>query len=460
MEVRKLFQYVLMGIGAFIFVLAIGLFASYKPSQKAVDAGIKANLKLWGAMPIEIVQPMISLVGETYQDLKIQYTEIPGDQMANQLTTAMATGTGPDMILIDDQHVLQYYPLVQSLDFAQYPESAYRSTYADAGSVFVLPWTIVGFPVAIDPLVLYYNRDLLTAGYESEPAHTWLEILDHVKKFTQVDSSGRISFATIPIGTISNVRHGVDILSMLASQQLNPLVTYSLEKFTPTLQGIPNSDQSQDTSIARPVEFMSAFVNPNSSSYTWNAGFSDSLTAFLGEQSLYYFGFGSEYNTIRTQNPNLNLGITIAPQIDTKIQIKKSTAGRVYALSITKTSNQKLAAYNAIQIIAGNTAGSAISGTGLVPARLDLLGVTQSDPRIQTLYKSALITRSWWNPNALGVENVFDKTLQSFQSGTMNTYDALDRMSQYLERELGKIRVPSSDDLPTGAEATGLPGGL
>jgi ABC-type glycerol-3-phosphate transport system substrate-binding protein len=457
MEVRKLFQYIMMGIGAFIFVLAIGLFATYKPSQKAIDEGTKAELSMWGSLPIDLVQPVIGVVSGQYQDLKVQYTEVPPDEMPGRLTTAIATGASPDMILYDDQHVMQYYPLVQTLSFAQYPESTYRSIYADAASVFVLPWTITAFPMAIDPLVLYYNKDLLVSGFESSPAGTWNELLTHITKFTERTDTGRISFATAPLGTLSNTRHGVDVVTALAFQELNPMVTFFQEKFEPTLKGIPNVDQSQDTTLARAFEFYSSFVNPNSSAYTWNTGFDSDIAAFAREDSLYYFGLATEYNTIRLQNPNLNVGIATIPQIDTKIQTKKSTTGRIYAIGIVKNTTKQAAAFKAASIMSGTDTGPALSGTGLAPARIELLGQVQSDPRMQTIYKSALIAKAWWNPDRQAVQAVFGSSLQSLQSQAITTYDALERVSTVVERGLSRVKVPSSDDLPTGGSPDELP---
>jgi ABC-type glycerol-3-phosphate transport system substrate-binding protein len=441
MDVRKIFQYIAMGVGALVFVVAIGLFASYKPSQSAVDAGTKANLVMWGTLPATIAQPMVTAVSAQYADLKVNYKAYTIAELPSVLTRALATGSGPDIILFDDQYIVQYYPLLQTFSYDQYPRSAYDNSYTSGAGVFALPWAIAALPVAIDPLVMYYNRDLLTAGYETVPANNWNTVLDHIKKFTTVDDNGRIEFATLPMGTIANIRHSSDILSTLIFQQLNPLVSFDRNQFVSTVRGLPGAQQSANSGISRPIDFYSAFANPNSPAYSWNSGFTDSRDTFMSEKSLYYFGLGSEYNDMRIKNPNLNIGVAIMPQIDTKITTKKATAGRIYGVGLIKNSNQKTAAYNAMQIMSNIAAGEALSGTGLVSARSELLSKPQSDPRLDTVYKSALLVRSWWNPNPVETNTLLSGLMQSVQSRSITTSDAVDRIDQYLLRTLVYARA-------------------
>jgi ABC-type glycerol-3-phosphate transport system substrate-binding protein len=442
MDMRKLFQYVLMGVGGFVFVTAIVMFASYRPSQQAEQAGLKANLTMWGWLPSQTMLPVVTSIQNVYPDLKISYREIPETDFDRRFTEALAAGQGPDLLLTDNNHMLQYRSRLETINFNQYPESAFRAEFVNASQSLMLPWGIVAFPIAIDPLVLYSNRDLLSAGYLAEPAKTWTDVLDHIKLFTKSDDNGKIDIATIPMGTFSNVEHAADILWMLAFQQGNPLATYIGEKFIPTVRGIPNAPSGAETSIARPIEFYLAFARPISEAYTWNPGFKSAQQSFLAEESVYYLGLASEYNSLRRKNPNLNIQVSMVPQISVDITAKKRTSARIYGVAMTKLSKQKQAAFTAMRTLAGPSPASALAAIGYAPARIDLVSQSQSDPRIQVIYRSSLISQSWWNPDQEELLKIVERGFQSLEAQTESTFDVISRIDSFLSRNFAGIIPP------------------
>jgi len=446
MDMRKLFQYVMMGVGGFIFVIAIIMFASYRPSQQAEQQGLKANLTMWGWLPSSSMLPVVGSIQTIYPDLKISYREIPEADFDDRFTEALAAGQGPDLLLTDNNHMLQYRSRLETINFNQYPESAYAAEFVNASKSLTLPWGIVAFPIAIDPMVLYSNRDLLSAGYLAEPAKTWADILDHIKLFTKSDDNGKIDIATIPLGTFTNIENAADIIMMLIFQQGNPLVQYVGEKFIPTVRGVPGAKSGVDTSIARPLEFFMAFARPISEAYTWNPGFASARNAFLGEQSIYYIGYASEYNALRKKNPNLNIQVSLVPQISVDITAKKRTSARIYGVAMTKLSKQKLAAFTAMKTLSGPAPSSALAAIGFAPARIDLVSQTQSDPRIQVIYRSSLIAQSWWNPDQEELMNLLARSFKSLEAQTESTFDVIGRIDSFLSLKLSSVIPPVAAD--------------
>lgn len=447
---RKIFQYVLMGAGGFIFVIAIIMFASYKPSQKAEQEGLKANLTMWGWLPSQTMLPLVTSIQRTYPDLKISYREIPELDFDKQITEALAAGRGPDLLLTDNNHMLQYRSRLEVVTFDQYPESAYRAEFVNASESLTLPWGIVAFPVAVDPLVLYSNRDLLSAGYLPEPAKTWNEVLEHITLFTKSDENGRIETATIPLGNFSNVEHAAEIIWMLAFQQGNPIVEYIGEKFIPTVRGTVGARSSTDTSIARPLEFFRAFAQPSSEAYTWNPGFTSGRDAFLSEESVYYIGYASEYNDLRKKNPNLNIQVSMVPQISVDITAKKRTSARIYGVAMTKLSKQKTAAFTAMRALSGPEPVAALANIGFAPTRLDLVSQNQSDPRIQVIYRSSIIAQAWWNPDQEELLKLLSKSFRSLEAQTESTFDVIGRIDNFLSARFAPIVPPQAADTSDG----------
>ncbi|MFH1866942.1 MAG: extracellular solute-binding protein [Patescibacteria group bacterium] len=177
----------------------------------------------------------------------------------------------------------------------------------------VVDGKIYGLPLALDTIVLYYNRDLLNKANLPQPASDWTEFKDHVSTLALIDKTGNFIQYGAALGEADNIPLAFELLSTLMMQNGTPMTNAAASKatfdqaITPTGQEyIPGEDA---------LRFYTDFSNPTKEVYSWTEQESKSLDAFINGQLAYYFGFTSDLAIIRKQAPRLNISLTTFPQI-------------------------------------------------------------------------------------------------------------------------------------------------
>jgi multiple sugar transport system substrate-binding protein len=121
---------------------------------------------------------------ESEYETKITYQLIPGTDYLSKLLTQLAGGSAPDAFYVQDTgaaKLIESNNLVALDDFASKPESPVKISDFYPG---LLPWTqsqgkTYGLPVDCNPLVFWFNQDMLAAaGISQNPvqlheAGTW-----------------------------------------------------------------------------------------------------------------------------------------------------------------------------------------------------------------------------------------------------------------------------------------------
>src|SRR3989338_1617647 len=94
----------------------------------------------------------------------------------------------------------------------------FENTFAGASEVFLTSKGILAYPLAIDPLVMYYNRSILDANAIVYPPVFWDEFYNLISLITKKDDSGKIIKSAVALGHFSNIAHAKDILTALFMQ--------------------------------------------------------------------------------------------------------------------------------------------------------------------------------------------------------------------------------------------------
>jgi len=174
---------------------------------------------------------------------------------------------------------------------------------------------VYGLPMALDTLVMYFNRDLLSNAGIAQPASDWKTFQEHVKLLTRLDETGAIIQSGAAIGGSVNVERSFDILSLLmmqnGAQMTDPNSGQAIfDRIPPEMTGRPEPPG------AEALTFYTDFANPEKEVYTWNDLMPGSLQAFVNGQTAYFFGYSYHLNAIRNANEDLNFGIAAFPQIE------------------------------------------------------------------------------------------------------------------------------------------------
>jgi len=178
--------------------------------------------------------------------VKINYQEFTNEEKYEEyLMSKLAEGDGPDIFAMHyswlPRHQKKIAPMPESTGMN--PE-IFRNTFQDVAAKVLIRKDevaglerIYGLPLYIDTLALYYNKNLfklLLPEDKNKPGETWEEIKAQVVHIKQEDPNSleRFKVTGIAMGRSDNIRHAVDILSMLFLQEGVELVDSAKKKIT------------------------------------------------------------------------------------------------------------------------------------------------------------------------------------------------------------------------------------
>ncbi len=428
------FQLILRIIFGVFIVIAVLIFSGILPGfQKKSQNGIGGDVLMWGTLPESLVNPIIFLLNSEYNgEFKLLYEEKRPEKFESDLLEALASGSGPDMFILPHDLILRHSDKVVSISKELVSERDFKNTFVEQGELYILKGDIIALPLFVNPLVMYWNRDLFSSANIANPPVFWDQFLTKVPLLTNSDVTKKVTQSAVSFGEFSNVLNAKDIISMLILQTGN-----SITRFDDSGAIEPILTKRSEKTISLPVEsvlrFYTEFSNPIKPTYSWNRSLPNSKNMFISEELAMYFGYASEMTDIKIKNPHLNFDVTVVPQIrDTK---KRITYGRMGAVAITKNSTNQLTALQVALILSSKDFARNISDSlGIPPARRDLLMEKQTDAFDAVFYESALLSRAWLDPNPKETYNIFKNMIESVTSGRFKISEAVMSAQAQMER--------------------------
>jgi hypothetical protein len=253
-------------------------------------------------------------------------------------------------------------------------------------------------------------------------------------KISVKNSSSDISQATVSFGEWDNVTNAKEILSLLFLQAGTPIVSYDTtqNKYASVLDGQFGQTVAPAESA---LNFYTQFSNPTSAYYSWNRALPSSLNFFLSGQLALYVGEASELFSIQQKNPNLNFDVTNIPQV--RGGTNKIDFAHIYAAAIVKQSKSAPGAFSLITSLTEGPAETALEAqTNLPPARNDLLSQTPTNPYQVVFYDSAIIARTFVDPDPTLTTSIFRDMINSITSGQSQISDSISSASASLNDAL------------------------
>ena len=417
------FQIILLVASGIIIVVGVLLFA-FSKSKESQEAG---TVIVWGSLPNEVFIPMYDfLKNEKKIEQNIEYKYIEPSKFDNEFTTALAEGVGPDLVLITDDKLIRHEKKLFQISYEFYTERLFKDTYIEAGEIFTDEKGVFAFPITVDPLVMYWNRATFTEKGISLPPKFWDEVLTVAPQLIETETDLSIKKSAVALGEYSNINNSKQILSTLFLQAGNKIIQRNRvdEPGTPVFSVI--FDQKLDYAVApsqAALNFYTQFANPSRTVYSWNRSMPASIDAFIAGDVAMYFGFASEFATIREKNPNLNFDVAIIPQSRTG---NRATYARVMALAIPKTTPNVERAFALIRnMTASDSVAVLADAMFLPPVKRDLLAKKPDNAFMQTFHDSALIAKSVYDFNPEQSEEVFRRMVESIVSGRLTSSEAI-----------------------------------
>lgn len=417
------FQLIVIIIFIAAGILGLLVFSGAIPIGDSGSSGSAGTVVLWGTMPTSALSPIIKDFNDANPTFIVNYVEKAPETFDRDLLEALATNTGPDIFLLPDNLAYHYANKIFPIPYTSYPLATFKNVFAGAGEVFLTNKGILAFPITIDPLMMYYNRNTLDANGIVYPPATWSDLMDMMPTLVKKDEANKILKPAVALGQFSNVNNAKDIISALFLQAGNPIVKETEGRFSSVLD-VPIGNYN----LPSILQFYTDFTDPQNTIYSWNKSFPNSIDAFSSNNLAFYFGFSSELKVLMNKNPNLNFSVAGVPQI--KDSNFKATSSHVTGIAISALSKNLNTAFTAANLMtSGDFAGRFASALNLVPARRDLLASKPDDAYAPIFYNAALYAKSWVDPSPKDTGNIFAGMVNGVLSGNLTVKDAIDDAS-------------------------------
>lgn len=382
-----------------LFVLVISPDINLGGEEEVFEVG---PVEIWGTIDEDKMSPILRDLRDEYEESfrAVSYQYIDPDDFDFELVDSLAERRNPDLILIPHEKLVEHQSKIWPITYETYPARDFQNSFIDGAQIFSLSSGIYALPLMVDPLMLYWNTDLLgTFGFLNPPT-TWEEIVNsYVPSLAILDFQRRVSRSAVAFGTYDNMRNPFAVLSMLTLQGGSYMVTESTSRGRVDYNvRLTESVNGSGNPLGQALAFSSRFANPSNPLYNWNRALPEDREQFIREDLAMYFGFGSEAKLIEELNPNLSFDIAEVPQSETATV--RRTYGRFYGLSLLNATDNPRGA-TAIMYFLGraNISQKFAEAYGMSPVFRSLVGAGSNDFYGRVIYKSAPIARGWLNPD-------------------------------------------------------------
>lgn len=458
-----------------LLLVAGALLLSGCGCKKVDPEQYKLSLEIWG--PLDEGDAIYEAIGN-YQKINrkitsITYKKISGDTYQKELTEALASGQGPDILLINNTWLSSFSNKVVPAPAAEkvIDEKKFRDNFVDAAADdFLEEGKIYAVPLSVNSLGLFYNRDLFNEAGITAPPKTWTEFADDVHRLVKVNSFNEITQAGAAIGTAYNINRSTDLLGLLMLQLGAEMSNGNDTTFEKAV--------TRDGKISLPgetaLDFYTRFAKTGSLYYTWNPTLHYSIDAFSEGTVAMMFNYPWNMQTISDKAPKLDFAVAPVPQFENGEKVNYASYWG-YAVAknkvpqsdpyggssdtvVTATNDQRIEeAWKFLTYLTTKPDGtfSAESGglnlggsadpnydpakkyaekTGLPAARRDIIETQMNDPKIGVFAAGNLIAKSWRQSDPVSIEAIFAEMIDQVNKGQATVSEAIKTAAQRVRK--------------------------
>ena len=440
----NIFQVGLMMGAALFGMLGFLMFADIIPSPWGSKA--KQNygtVTVWGTVDERVVTSAFNEAFPGIETVRMAYVQKDPDTLDADLTEALASNRAPDAVIFTHDGMYRHRDRLVPFSMAL---RDLKNTFIEEVELLVYPQGMIGMPIAVDPLVMYWNRDLFSAEGIANPPQSWTEF--YVEPMVQLTkrgtTQGAIAQSGIALGQSENVLHAKEILATLILQTGNAITMFEGAEAAQTLKSVIARDvQSASSPAIAALRFYTRFADPTRGEYSWSRALPVSRDFFAQGDLATYFGFASEYAVITQKNPHLNFDMAPLPQAKVKTEDpgRSATFGTLYAAGVLKAGANPSGGSYIAGLFGSREFSQAFSDAlGIAPVRRDMLSVEQNDPFKEVVYRGALIARGFVDPDTASTKSAFQSAIEDVLSARRDAKDSITvldgRLSESIKRSM------------------------
>jgi ABC-type glycerol-3-phosphate transport system substrate-binding protein len=442
------FQLILLVVFGSLGAAGVITFALFTASGSSSSVG---PVTIWGTLDAVAVNTALRELAET--DGRLNEVSYEQKDLANydaEIKNALASGRGPDIFIMRQDHAVRDASYSLHIPYSQLSESQFQSTFLEAATPFLGIDGVVAVPFAVDPLVLFWNRDALaTAGITSPPQY-WDQLPGMVESLVKKNESGTVEKGGVALGEYVNINSAKDILVTLILQAGGSLTIRDNGVLRSALVSQGGAARS-----ATALTFYTEFADSSQPDYSWSKAFPEARQAFAAGDVAMYLGHASDGIGIRALNPNLNFAMAALPQIRSATYALNTS--NVYAFALARTSPNTRSALTVAYILAASDFSlPATRGLGMAsalrrvvspsPAQQstspaagalqELVGDAHGTPESLVNY-AANISRPWLDPDPDATNNLFRAMIENTVNGALKAPEAVQQADKQMSAILG-----------------------
>lgn len=421
---KKRFAIILAIIGAGVFILGVLFFSGKLGSNQTASTVPEGTIVVWGTLPEDSFSQALQFIANNQTKIGVNYSYVSANTLKAKLSEAIASDVGPDMVISDMATFYSIKQYTEAMPYTTYPEAGFRQSFSNITYDLLQPSGILAMPIGIDPIVMFYNREILASSGYSMPPNTWANIYEMAPDVIKIDKGQIVRQELVPFGQYKNVNNAWAIISTLFMQSRIPIAKN--DEMVGKAVNLNSSDISGSGDAGQKVlEFYTQFSDPKSQFYTWNRSMLDSKKEFLEGRLAFLPSFASEAKDISNRNPNLNFAVSGIPQLNTDVKYQ-ATFANVYVASVLKKSTNKPVAYAIWFTFIEPDFQKVFAQTAMMaPALNSLLMLPPETTYLPVVYKSALIAKSWYNDDMAKTDQAFSQMIESVISGRQTIQQAI-----------------------------------
>ncbi|MEI6288434.1 MAG: extracellular solute-binding protein [bacterium] len=442
---KKFFN--LLNLSLIGIVLATSGFGCKAPSVDVTNAMQPITLEYWRSYDdSDAFADIITDYRKIHPNITINYRKFRPEEYQQALLDAWAEDRGPDIFSVDQNLLRQYVSKIQPMpaqitmayqeeqgtikkeivsvlhtnttpSLRQIKDSFFDVVYKNS----VIDGQVYGLPLALETLVMFYNKDIINRSGISQIPVTWADFQTAVKKISRFDSQGNILQSGTAMGTGSNVDRAFDILSVLMMQ--NGAIMASADGF-PTFANKISANNKDTSPGLQAMQFYIDFASPEKDVYSWNASSTSAGNAFTSGNVGFTFGYNHSLASIRAQSPRLNFGIAPIPQVSPD---NSKNYASYWLETVAKKSKHPNEAWDFVLFtVKQEEAKKYLDKTGLPTALKSLVSSQLESEDLYASVSQALTANSWY------IGKNYPATVQAIR-------DMLDQLLKVLPDDFPKV---------------------
>lgn len=434
------FQLTIMGFFGLTALAAVGVLSGIIKLPQSADAKVSGSVVMWGTIDEKAFQFTENFLKTVNKNISFKYVQKSQVNFEPALSEAIASGRGPDLILISQEQILRNKSKIALQPIDPNGILSYKNSYINGAELFITDQGLLAIPFGVNPLVMYYNNRLLTSGGFSKPPQYWDELQSYVDVLTVKNDDKDISRSAIALGTFENMEYPLDVMSALALQTGNKIVASEVQYDNQNKSYTTYESFFGSNNTSQVLDFFNAFSNPQKRLYSWNKSLPQDISAFTSEVTTFWFGYPTDQKRIVAKNPNLNYKITSIPQI--RNSTTRLTYGKMYGVAVLKSSSNKpAAAIIQRELARGEAQKVTIEDSGLqYPYRTTPINAIKDD--LGALFaRQAIQTVGYYMPSFDFTYTLFNNTLNQIASGALDASKGAAKIEAEINNYIGRNQL-------------------